>query len=218
MKAILFDLDRTLHDRDASVIQFLQAQHQRLNSLHHTAIPTTYIDRFIELECNGYVWKDQVYASLANEFNLPLSPEELLEDYLVGFHQHCRVMEGASDILSSLRSAGYKLGMITNGKTGVQNNTINSLGIRKYFDCIIISEEAGIKKPDPDIFTLAAEALNVTPSECLYVGDHYENDVKAARVSGMKAAWLTGIDSIPDELDADLVVSSLFELQGFLSS
>ena len=156
MKAILFDLDRTLHDRDASVLQFLKAQHQKLNSLHHTVIPSTYIDRFIELECKGYVWKDKVYASLAEEFSLPLSPKELLEDYLTGFHQHCLKMDGASTVLHFLKSAGYKVGMVTNGMTDVQNNTINALGIRAYFDTIVISEEAGLKKPDPAIFHLAA--------------------------------------------------------------
>ncbi|WP_113927679.1 HAD family hydrolase [Bacillus sp. P14.5] len=145
MKAILFDLDRTLHDRDSSVLAFLKAQHQNLNSMDTLPIPPSFIDRFIELECKGYVWKDKVYAALTKEFNLPLSPEELLHDYRTGFHQHCLEMEGASDILGVLKSSGYKLGMITNGQTDVQNKTIDVLGLRDYFDCIIISEEAGVK-------------------------------------------------------------------------
>jgi putative hydrolase of the HAD superfamily len=190
MKAILFDLDRTLHDRDASVLSFLKMQHQKLNTLHDSPIPVTYIDRFIELERKGYVWKDKVYTALSEEFNLPLSPEELLHDYLTSFHRHCLEMDGASDILDFSISMGYRLGMITNGQTDMQNRTINALGLRGYFDAIIISEEAGVKKPDPAIFEMAAEALNVTPSDCLYVGDHYENDVAAACKAGMNAAWL----------------------------
>ncbi|WP_421382843.1 HAD family hydrolase [Bacillus salacetis] len=217
MKAILFDLDRTLHDRDSSVLEFLKAQHQTLNRLHHTVIPPSYIDRFIELECRGYVWKDKVYASLAEEFSLPLSPEELLHDYRNGFHRHCIEMDGASALLIFIKSLGLKIGMITNGMTDVQNQTIDALGIRSHFDCIVISEEAGMKKPNPEIFASAAEALNVSISECLYVGDHYENDVAAARKAGMKAAWLTVDELAPAGSAADITVSSLAELQEYLS-
>jgi putative hydrolase of the HAD superfamily len=212
MRAILFDLDRTLHDRDTSVLEFLRFQHTKLNRLHDTVIPPSYIDRFIELECRGYVWKDKVYTALSEEFSLPLSPEDLLYDYRRNFHQHCREMGGASDILNVLKLSGYKLGMITNGKTDVQNQTIDALGIRSYFDSIIISEEAGIKKPDVRIFEMAAEALNVFPSDCLYVGDHYENDVIAARNAGMKAAWLTE-DGLPAEgHTANITITSLARL------
>jgi putative hydrolase of the HAD superfamily len=217
MKAILFDLDRTLHDRDASVLEFLKFQHQKLNRLHDTVIPLTYIDRFIELECRGYVWKDKVYTALAKEFSLPLSPEELVQDYLTGFHRHCREMCGASETLNFIKSLGYKVGMITNGKTDVQNQTIDALGVRSYFETIVISEEAGIKKPNPDIFSLAAKALNVPTSECLYVGDHYENDVAAARKAGMMAAWLTEDDAAAQGHEADIVISSLADLGDYLS-
>ncbi|WP_456272677.1 HAD family hydrolase [Bacillus sp. AK031] len=216
MKAILFDLDRTLHDRDASVLRFLKAQHQSLNELQTAGVPSSYIDRFIELECKGYVWKDKVYSQLAGEFNLPLSPSELLQDYLTGFHRHCREMEGTSLLLPFIREAGFKVGMITNGMTDVQNNTIDALGIRPHFDCIIISEEAGMKKPDPRIFIMAAEALGVSPSDCLYVGDHYENDVAAARQAGMKAAWLVVDEAVQERPQADIVISTLNELQEHL--
>ncbi|MGM0846740.1 MAG: HAD family hydrolase [Bacillota bacterium] len=217
MKAILFDLDRTLHDRDASVLQFLKVQHQRLNEIHHSSIPYAYIDRFIELECNGYVWKDKVYSALSDEFSLPLTPQELLHEYETGFHPHCLEIDGASSLLNLLKKNGFKVGLVTNGMTDMQNNTINSLGIRAYFDSIIISEEAGIKKPDPAIFKMAAELLETSPSECLYVGDHYENDIAAAHKAGMKAAWLSDCELPAEEHEADLKISSLSELRRYLS-
>jgi putative hydrolase of the HAD superfamily len=54
-KSVIFDLDGTLLDRDASVEKFVSAQYNRLiNHLSH--IPkNNYIDRFIELDCHGYV-------------------------------------------------------------------------------------------------------------------------------------------------------------------
>ena len=216
MKAVLFDLDRTLHDRDASVLQFLQAQYQSLNELYGAAVPPSYIDRFIELECKGYVWKDKVYTQLVEEFNLPISPDELLQEYVTGFHLYCREMEGTSLLLPFIKKTGYKVGMITNGMTGVQNDTIDALNIRSHFDSIIISEEAGLKKPDPRIFELAADSLAVPPADCLYVGDHYENDIAAARKAGMKTVWLVEDTAFQEAPQADIVISSLYELKEHL--
>lgn len=70
MKAVLFDLDGTLLNRDASVKVFIEKQYERLhNHLGHIA-KKQYAERFIELDQHGYVWKDKVYAQLAQEFAL----------------------------------------------------------------------------------------------------------------------------------------------------
>ncbi len=64
VKAVLFDLDGTLLDRDASVERFVSVQYDRLSE-HLNHIPKNdYIARFIELDCHGHVWKDKVYQSL----------------------------------------------------------------------------------------------------------------------------------------------------------
>lgn len=83
IKAIIFDLDGTLLNRDASIEMFVDCQYDRLNiELSH--IPKdTYIKRFIELDQRGYVWKDKVYQQLAAEFEVKeITWEELLQDYL----------------------------------------------------------------------------------------------------------------------------------------
>ncbi|WP_392407139.1 hypothetical protein ACF3DV_16170 [Chlorogloeopsis fritschii PCC 9212] len=70
VKAVFFDLDGTLLDRDASVKQFIAAQYDRL-TVHLSHIPKIdYITRFIELDCRGHVWKDKVYQMLVAEFEI----------------------------------------------------------------------------------------------------------------------------------------------------
>lgn len=71
--------------------------------------------------------------------------------------------------------------MITNGFGQFQMDNLKSLQIEKYFDVILVSEWEGIKKPDPRIFNKALNILNVQPNEAIFVGDHPENDVLAAK-------------------------------------
>jgi putative hydrolase of the HAD superfamily len=68
IKSVIFDLDGTLLDRDASVEQFVSVQHDRLSEYLSHIPKNDYIARFIELDCHGHVWKDKVYQSLVSEF------------------------------------------------------------------------------------------------------------------------------------------------------
>lgn len=116
IKAIIFDLDGTLLNRDASIEMFVDCQYDRLNiELGH--IPKdTYIKRFIELDQRGYVWKDKVYQQLAAEFEVKeITWEELLQDYLSQFKNHCMPFPNLKKMLEGLKSQNLLLGMITNG-------------------------------------------------------------------------------------------------------
>lgn len=70
VKSILFDLDDTLLDRNASVQQFIAAQYDRLSRSFNHFSKADYVGRFIELDCHGRVWKDQVYQALVVEFGI----------------------------------------------------------------------------------------------------------------------------------------------------
>ena len=140
MKAVLFDLDGTLLNRDASLEKFLGNQHSRLyQSLAH--IPKeTYFARFIELDCRGYVWKDKVYAQLADEFSIKeITTEDLLLDYLDEFSEHCVPFPNLHSVLWQLKNRHFSLGMITNGYEKFQMDNIKALRIDSYFDAILVS-------------------------------------------------------------------------------
>ena len=190
IKAVLFDLDGTLLNRDKSVELFINEQYERLHKFLSHIPKERYVSRFIELDCRGYVWKDKVYQQLIEEFQVSsLTSEELLQDYLNEFQHHCVAFPHIIEMLELLKSQKIALGMITNGYGQFQMNNIKALKIAEYFDVILISEWEGIKKPNPQIFLKAMEKLNVQPSESLFIGDHPENDVKAARNVGMKGVW-----------------------------
>lgn len=215
IKAVLFDLDGTLLDRDESVKGFIHSQYDRLNSIVGHIPRENYIKRFIELDQRGYVWKDKVYQQLVTEFQITeITWEELLQDYICEFKNHCVPFPNLVNMLQELRSRNLRLGMITNGRGQFQLDNIKALGVEKYFDRILISEWEGIKKPDPDIFKRALKQLNVAPHESIFVGDHPDNDVKAAQNVGMIGVWKK--DPQWNQSVADCVVEDLAELPLFL--
>ncbi|WP_088068820.1 HAD family hydrolase [Gottfriedia luciferensis] len=190
IKAVIFDLDGTLLDRERSLKLFIKNQYKKfIRELKH--IPEQrFTERFIELDNKGYVWKDKVYQQLIQEYSISnLTWEQLLEDYIYSFQSSCIPFKNMEYILKELKNKGIRLGMITNGFTKFQSLNLQALGIHKYIDTILISEQEGIKKPQPEIFLRALEKLGVTPEESLYVGDHPENDVIGALNVGMNAVW-----------------------------
>ncbi|UOQ48651.1 HAD family hydrolase [Gracilibacillus caseinilyticus] len=215
IKAVLFDLDGTLLNRDASVQHFITNQYKRLDSLHHLS-KDSYITRFIELDNRGYVWKDKVYQQLVKEFEITgLSWEALLEDYISQFQFSCVPFPHLKEALEILKQKGFALGMISNGKGQFQMDNIKALGIEPYFNTILISEWEGMKKPDPRIFQKALQQLHVQPQQGVFVGDHPENDVLAAQRIGMQAIWKK--DKGWKNCSADWTVDDLKEILSIAS-
>lgn len=217
MKAILFDLDGTLLNRDASVKVFVEKQYERLQDVVGHISKQRYIERFIELDQRGYVWKDKVYAQIVQEFAITkMTAEQLLEDYLHEFKYSCVAFPNLLKMLESLKNAHYRLGIITNGYGQFQMDNIKELQIEHYFDIILVSEWEGMKKPDERIFLKALNQLQVAPCESVFVGDHPENDVRAAKQVGMKGIWKK--DAGWEEVLADAVIEDLLELVPVLES
>ncbi|GGA25215.1 HAD family hydrolase [Psychrobacillus lasiicapitis] len=210
IQAVLFDLDGTLLDRDASVKKFIDNQYERISNYVGHIPKKEYMNRFIELDCRGYVWKDKVYQQLVYEYKLEIDWEYLLQDYISEFKHHCVPFSNLHRMLKELKTNGFVLGMITNGFGQFQMDNIIALGIEKYFDVILVSETEGIKKPDPIIFERALERLNVAASQSVFIGDHPDNDVRASQSVGMKGIWKK--DFQWDTFETDFVVEDLGEL------
>ena len=213
IKAVLFDLDGTLLDRDASLKKFIDSQYNRLHPFLSHIPKEDYKKRFVELDSRGYVWKDRVYRQLIDEFKIVgITWEQLLDDYLTQFKHHCVPFPNLIELLEYLKSENIKLGMITNGYTSLQYGNIKALGIEKYFKTIVISEQEGIKKPDSEIFIRALKRLGSNATESMYVGDHPINDVQASKLVGMRGVWKRDC-YWNSPVEADFIIDDLLELE-----
>jgi len=94
------------------------------------------------------------------------------------------VREGTLEALERLKSAGFKLAIVSNADGRVAGDC-KRFGLTKFFDVIIDSHVVGVEKPDPKIFQLALAALNVAPQQALYAGDIYSIDMIGARAAGI---------------------------------
>ncbi|PFX71115.1 HAD family hydrolase [Bacillus toyonensis] len=215
IRAVLFDLDGTLLDRRQSLEQFIRDQYNRF-AFHLINIEKfEYCSRFLELDNNGYTWKDKVYSTLLCEYNITtLTPEQLLHDYITNFRHHCIPFPDMHELLQQLKQRNIKIGIITNGFTEFQMSNLQALNIHTYTNTILVSEAEGIKKPHPEIFKRALQKLNVKAEECLYVGDHPENDALGSEQVGILGVWKR--DLFWGDFEHSRVIDDLLDVLSFL--
>jgi len=189
IRAVIFDLDQTLLDRSSSLSAFLRWQTEGMLK-PDLKNPAGFISRFLELDANGTVWKDKVYSTLIDEFNLEgWSCSELLSVYEYCFCAFSIPKPGVPEALNTI-GKHYKLGLISNGMTPFQERNFRTLGIASMFGSVIVSAAVNLRKPDPAIFHLACSELSVTPNEAVYVGDNPVADIEGAKDSGLRTIFI----------------------------
>lgn len=197
-KAILFDLDDTLLDREGSIEPIATHQYKKYGIQQ---VPlAAYVERFKTLDEHGYADRHQLFRTLVAEFNIEADSEDMLWDYRRQTWQVAQLFDDALGVLSAFRERGYKLGIITNGSTMMQNGKLEATGLHQLVDVALISEQVGFSKPDPLIFQQAAEQLSMSPPNCIFVGDHPVRDVMGASQAGMMAIWRVAYLAWPNDL------------------
>ncbi|MBT3284357.1 HAD-IA family hydrolase [Candidatus Bathyarchaeota archaeon] len=91
--------------------------------------------------------------------------------------------EGVKEKMVELLDAGFKLGIATNGETGLTDEILVGLGIRELFSVIVGADKVENSKPAPDMILLACNRIGVSVSETMYVGDQH-TDIRAAKAAG----------------------------------
>ncbi|MEM8508205.1 MAG: YjjG family noncanonical pyrimidine nucleotidase [Bacteroidota bacterium] len=107
-------------------------------------------------------------------------------EYLSSFNH---MIPGTLDILKYLKP-NYRLHIITNGFQEIQEKKLRNAGIRHYFQVVVNSEMAGVKKPNPRIFQLALEKANVAAQNAIMIGDNLEADILGAQRLGIHTLHL----------------------------
>lgn len=189
IKAVLFDFDETLQDRTEAFEGYMDAfldtfcadisedeREKRKQDMRITG-NGGYVNRveWCTLLCDMWGWNDAPPA------------EELAMHYDKVFGDYDVIFPDAPKLLQVLRDKGYMVGIITNGPSILQHHKLDTSGLRKYLDIVVVSGDIDIHKPAPEIFTYTADKLGLKTEECIYVGDHPINDIQGATGAGMKA-------------------------------
>ncbi|MAF66127.1 MAG: haloacid dehalogenase [Planctomycetes bacterium] len=99
--------------------------------------------------------------------------------------------EDVPPLLADLCDAGVRLGVITHGWSVKQAEKLVRLGLVPFFepDAIFISDEIGISKPNPKLYSVALEEMALAGPEAMYVGDSPEHDIAPPQSLGMVSVW-----------------------------
>jgi putative hydrolase of the HAD superfamily len=213
-KAILFDLDDTLLDRDKAVEKlFLIILEKCYEEVKQHSVKKEMLQKFKEYDKRSYGCSDKVKVleSFFDEFPPKYRlPRNDIQDFWNNNFPYCfSIDQETVNIINTLKMH-VKVAIITNGSTQRQKAKIINTNLNSCFEIIIISEEVGFSKPDNRIFELALNKLNVQPEAALFVGDDIEKDIGGCQIANMKGIWFN-----PQMIKNDTVIKPYAEIHSF---
>jgi len=145
----------------------------------------------------------------------PAYAKKLNDDFLDRTTRKTRLIDGALELLAYLKPR-YRMHILSNGFREVQYKKIENSGLMPYFDKIILSEDAGINKPHPDMFTYALKNTNSKRNQTIMIGDSWDADIVGARNSRIAQIWLNPADEAPQGFKPTHTVHTLAEIKNIL--
>jgi len=220
IQAVLFDLGDTLTKSASlsrSIIKLTDTPLARELNLGMEQLST------IGVELDQYInnlyrderldqpdWR-QVWAHGVTNAGVNLSPSEvelLCRLHLTAFEKSCRVAPYSISLLRLIQRANIPLGLVSNvtGPVDIFERDLSEKGLAPFFSAVVWSAEVGFRKPNPRIFEITLEALNLKPGkQIVMVGDNEVADVVGGKEMGFTTVK---VDDRPDVSDsvADYVI------------
>jgi HAD superfamily hydrolase (TIGR01662 family) len=168
-----------------------------------------------------------VLRTLLGEFGYPDFPEANVRAALQAMYaisqSHWQPEQDASPALLVLRQQGYRLALISNASDDADVQVlVDKAGIRSFFELILTSAAAGIRKPNPEIFRIVLDRLRVSADRAAMIGDTLGADILGAQNAGLFSIWISRRgDTAANRAHAgmihpDAVVHTLAELPSFI--
>ena len=196
-KVILFDADETLFD-------FKKAEKEAFkNTMIEFGVSYDESYHFnIYKEINTAIWKEleeglitqeklktERFRRFIEKIEMDFNENDFATTYMKYLGEGSFLFEGAKELIEDL-SDKYILSIVTNGLTAVQERRVKKSVIAKYFKDIVISEEVGISKPNPDIFEHAINNLGkFSKDEVLMIGDSLNSDIRGGINYNIDTCW-----------------------------
>ncbi len=195
IKAVLFDLDDTLIFTSEIFAKYMKEYVEKV--AEETGLDSKAVDECLrrtndeeykQMGVNPSRW-GAVVIKMAKEFDKNgTSVINNLDILMKIYSETPRIRPGARAILEGLKRTGVKIGMVTHANTDWTWRKISSVGIIDYFDSIHIADENG-HKGVADWESIMLD-LEVSPNECLVIGDSLSGDIIPTAKIGAKTVWL----------------------------
>lgn len=207
-EAVLFDLDDTLFDHDhcsRAALWSVRGEHSALSGVPWEQLRESYSRlleeihaRLLSGELTLQEARRERFRRLFSELGEEATDEALqraVEGYAAAYREAWLPLSGAEELLLEVGGRA-KVAVVTNNLLAEQRDKLRALGLARYVDELVASEEVGVAKPDPGIFRVALERLGCSAEAAIMVGDSWESDVAGARAAGVRAVWLNrrGLD------------------------
>ncbi len=164
----------------------------------------------IEMQREGFVLPDEMkrphwtfrrmYERLGLDEATCEGVMEQLADSHFERHVWCGIDHEVPRVLEELKRQGLIIAVISNTEDGRLIDSLAASGIADSFDLLIDSHLVGFRKPDPAIFRLTLERLELEAHEAAYVGDSYAHDALAAQKVGLRGILLDAMDLHPESI------------------
>ena len=222
---IIFDADETLFDfkkseQDAfkqTIIEYGIVYEKNLHFKVYKEINTA---MWLDLE-KGLITQKKLkierFKKLSDKLDLGFDAHDFAKSYMKNLSYASFLYDDSLELVESLHK-DYRLTIITNGLTDVQDRRIRKSTIAHYFEDIVISEEIKVSKPNPQIFEIALKNINYTNKEkVLMVGDNLSSDIQGGINFGIDTCWYNP-NKVTNETDLKPTyeVSSLMNLKDML--
>jgi putative hydrolase of the HAD superfamily len=229
IKALVFDLDGTLLDQEGaerSALEKLFNEEVKLDPMppfsafvrEWRRVAEDYLENYLNGRMSFEEQRERRLVDLYSHFGkeIPRPEASRINDvYVTIYRTQWRAFEDALPLLKTL-SAKMPLGIITNGDGLMQRAKIEATGIQGYFKSIVISGEAGCRKPEKVIFDKSAMALGLAGRDLAYVGDRLQTDAHGARDAGWQGIWINRKGMPGEAGDGGIkIIKSLEELAAF---
>jgi len=199
IKHVFFDLDHTLWDfetnSDIAFETIFKTHELKIDLQKFLNYYRGINQNYWRLYRNEQITKEELRVGRLRDTFVKINQQfdnELIDNLAVGYidvlPNNNQLFDGAHEILEHLYLK-YKLHIITNGFNEVQYKKLDNSGLSKYFDKIITSEAAGVKKPNPIIFKYALDLAEATSKESMMIGDNWEADVMGAINNGIDTIY-----------------------------
>lgn len=190
LKAIIFDLDDTLYSEKEYVRSGYHKIAGILPQVENTADKLWELFEKKEPAIDALLRQEGIYSEELKQKCVDVYRFQIPKIHLY---------PGVSEMLCELRSHGYKLGIITDGRPEGQRAKLEALGLEAYVDYIIVTDELGgaeFRKPNPLAFQKMKEQMGCDYGEMCYIGDNIKKDFISPQQLGMRSIWFKNQDGL----------------------